>query len=141
MFGDEDDEEDRKPPLLRRLGVPLLVLGLCAVGAGRGRKRWRGGGPGVKPQLEQHITQVMLPPPPPPPPPKPPPPPPKQAEEKPREQVPTPQRAEIPKGGPKIPKAPAPPGNPLTAEAGNGPSAYGLGVGNGEGGDCIGNCG
>jgi hypothetical protein len=86
----------------------------------------------LRPEL--HIMQVQLPPPPPPPPP-----PPKEEPQKvetpqPHEQ--TPQIAK-PQARTVSKPSPAPPGNPLTAEAGNGPNNYGLAVGNG-GGDTIG---
>jgi len=87
-------------------------------------------------QVVTSVIKIALPPPPPPPPPPPQATPPKEdqkLQEKPKE----PQPLAPPKPQSAPPKAanpnPAPPGNPLTAAAGNGPSAYGLGIGNGSG--------
>jgi hypothetical protein len=139
MFGDDRDEDEDRAPLWRRVGLPVAGVMLAVALAAVGVSMLRHSGPAPRPHDEERITQIMLPPPPPPPPPPKVPPPPKPDEEKPKEEVPTPHKVDVPKPAPM--KAPAPPGNPLTAEAGNGPSAYGLGVGNGEGGDCLGNCG
>ena len=85
------------------------------------------------------VMRVILPPPPAPPP-TPQPPPPQQPQkmieapkpkQQPQEAKPLQQAKQAPPGKPAA--VPAPPGNPLTAEPGAGPSQYGLGVGNGAG--------
>ncbi len=75
------------------------------------------------------VTRLTLPPPPPPPPPPKPPEPPKVVET-PKIQEPKVVEKQPDKAPPKPQQ---PPQSPLTAEAGNGPSAYGLGVGDGSG--------
>jgi hypothetical protein len=118
---------------LRGIGIAAAAIVVAGV-AGYGVKAMMGHGSVPKPQRLQTITRVTLPPPPPPPPPQATPPKEeiKQSLEQPKVLEPKPARK-----APDPAKAPAPPGNPLTAEAGNGPSAYGLGVGSG-GGDTIG---
>ena len=86
------------------------------------------------PRAQPTIMQVVLPPPPPPPPPPPKEEPQKIEQAQPKEQTP---RIAKPLAKATPSRAPAPPGNPLTAAPGAGPNQYGLAVGNG-GGDTIG---
>ncbi len=114
----------------------LVLLGLLVVGGLGYLVSGLFGHSQVQFKTVQSIVKIALPPPPPPPPPpKNEPPKEDKLVEKPKLQEPN-KPKELSKAPPKA--APiAPPGNPLTAAAGNGPSAYGLGVGNG-GGDTVG---
>jgi len=128
---ESEDADDAKPGWLRRagwaLGGVLLVGGLTVL-----LFNLLLAGPGQDRRQMTTVMKVILPAPPPPllkPPP--PPEPQKQVEQKPLVQE--------PKAPPKVAEKPAPkpvqppPASPLTAEAGSGPNAYGLAVGDGSG--------
>jgi TonB family protein len=126
-----EDDDDAEAPSGRRwrgvaLGAALLAGGVAAfVLLGHDDRPKR---------PANTVMRVVLPPPPPPPPVRKEekPPEPQKSTEPPKMTDPTPARQPA-----KAAKAPAPPGTPLTAMAGAGTNAYGLGVGNG-GGDTIG---
>ncbi|WP_242111812.1 TonB family protein [Luteimonas aquatica] len=114
------------PARPRRLSwlVALVVLGAFALLVWWVAKLMQGG-PSVQKREPPRITQVILPPPPPPPPPPPKEPP----EPKEPELVDTTPLQEIA----PTPETPAPPGDPLTADAGPGNDAFGLPGGEGGG--------
>ena len=138
MFDEKPDDFVPQRSRLQRLLLPAITVGgIAATGALAFVLLRPSGSPMARPHLEQHITRIQLPPPPPPPLLKPPPEPAKTPQEKPRQQVPTPQKASVPKA---TPKAPSPPAAVTTSITGSGPGS--LAAGNGGGGDCLGSaCG
>ncbi len=130
MWADEDPEE-QPYQWLRRLG--RMALGLVLIG-GLGTAIYFivQGMSKTDHHAIQTVTRITLPPPPPTPPPPPKPPEPEKVVETPKLQEPkVADKKPPPDKAP--PKPQQPPASPLTAEAGTGPNAYGLGVGDGSG--------
>ena len=134
MFDETPDRYEPRQSLKRRLLVPAVAVGgILGAGALAFVLLRPSGSPMARPHQEPHITQIQLPPPPPPPPLKPPPEPQKKQLEKPKEQMPSPHKASVPKAAPKTP---SPPAAVTTSITGPGPGS--LAAGNGGGGDCLG---